>query len=40
MPDCLRAFEPLAASLLSIHNLAYMNGLMARIRDKVLNNEI
>jgi len=35
-----RAFEPLSATLLSIHNIAYMNGLMARIRAKILRNEL
>lgn len=34
------AFEPLAATLLSIHNLQYMNGLMERIREQIMRNQI
>jgi queuine tRNA-ribosyltransferase len=36
----VKAKEPLAASLLAIHNLHHMNAMMAQLRAKILADEI
>ncbi len=36
----VKAKEPVAATLLTIHNLQFMNDMMASIRDKILQNKI
>ena len=36
----LQANEPLAVSLLAIHNIHYMNQLMADLRRKIMADEI
>ena len=36
----MKAKEPLAASLLTIHNVHFMCELMAELRSKILANEI
>lgn len=36
----VKAREPLAATLLSLHNIHYMCQLMAKMREKILADEI
>ena len=36
----IRAHEPMAATLLTIHNLQFMNDLMVEVRNKILNDEM
>jgi queuine/archaeosine tRNA-ribosyltransferase len=36
----MKAKEPLAATLLAIHNVHHMNKLMAGLRAKILDDEI
>jgi queuine tRNA-ribosyltransferase len=35
-----KACEPVVATLLTVHNLQYMNDLMARIRAQISNDEL
>jgi len=36
----VKAKEPLAASLLAIHNVHHMNAQMAELRQQILNDEV
>jgi queuine tRNA-ribosyltransferase len=36
----VRAHEPMAATLLTIHNLQFMSDLMSQVRERILNDEI